>query len=309
MKIKKQNKLFFYLKGYSNVLFCIPRDFKVKILELESQLSEEQLTKTKQRIDYYCKASLKSSYGNTTIKDLKNPKTPKSYYFDTYEYARFFDGNLPINFVFGDVTEVPKVPSIVKSRPIFKDNQNSVLLNLDKARHFVWVKDHIPFLSKKNILYGRAAVHQEHRKVFYEKYFHHPLCDLGQINKNGGNQQWIKPKSSLKEHLGYKFILSLQGNDVATNLKWIMSSNSIAVMPRPTMETWFMEGKLQGGKHFIEIKPDYSDLEEQLNFYIANPEKCLEIINNANHYCAQFFDKNLEGYCSLKVLEKYFNLQ
>jgi hypothetical protein len=90
---------------------------------------------------------------------------------------------------------------------------------------------------------GRAAVHQEHRKRFYEKYFNNPLCDLGQVNKNG-NQEWIKPKISIGEHLKSKFILSLEGNDVATNLKWIMSSNSIAVSPPLKMETWYMEGTL-----------------------------------------------------------------
>ena len=40
-----------------------------------------------------------------------------------------------------------------------------------------------------------------------------------------------------------------------------MSSNSVAVMPRPKYESWFMEGRLQPGVHYIEIKDDYSDLE------------------------------------------------
>lgn len=100
----------------------------------------------------------------------------------------------------------------------------------------------------------------------------------------------------------------MRGNDVATNLKWIMSSNSVAVTTKPIMESWFMEGKLEGGKHFIEIKDDYSDLEEQLNFYLAHPEKCLEIIKNANEYCEQFWNPNIEKLCSLLVLEKYFRL-
>ena len=41
-----------------------------------------------------------------------------------------------------------------------------------------------------------------------------------------------------------------------------MSSNSVAVMPRPKYESWFMEGRLQPGVHYIEIKDDYSDLED-----------------------------------------------
>ena len=309
MKIEKQIKFFYYLKGYFNFLLPNFYNYSKKISDLESSLTDEQLSSARKRIDYYCKTHFVPNDKSNKIQDLKHPKTPKAYYFDTYEYARFFDKNLSINYVFGDVIHIPEIPSIVKSRPISDDNQNSILLNLDKARHFVWVKGDQTFDSRKDLLIGRAAVYQEHRYRFFEQYFNHPLCDLGQVNKKAGNADWIKPKISLEEHLKYKFILSLEGNDVATNLKWIMSSNSIAVMPKPKYETWFMEGKLIGGKHYIEIKDDFSDLEEQLNFYISHPEKCYEIIKNAHQYCEQFFDENVEDYCSLKVLEKYFNPQ
>lgn len=309
MQIKKQNKLLFYLKGYSNILLPFHENFKKKRSRLESQLSTETLKNIEERVHYYCKTPFESAPNNFKITDLKKPKTPKSYFFDTYEYAQYFPKNLPLHFVFGDVTHVPEVPSIVKSRPITDQNQNSVLLNLDKARHFVWIENDKEFQSKTPKLIGRGAIfeYQPHRIAFYQKYFHHPLCDLGQTNDQG-NFGWQKPKISIADHLDFKFILSLQGNDVATNLKWIMSSNSIAVMPKPIIETWFMEGKLIGGKHFIEIKSDYSDLEEQLNFYIDHPEKCLEIIEHAHAFCQQFFNKNAEDYCSLRVLEKYFGL-
>jgi hypothetical protein len=153
---------------------------------------------------------------------------------------------------------------------------------------------------------GRAAVHQEHRKRFYEKYFNNPLCDLGQVNKNG-NQEWIKPKISIGEHLKSKFILSLEGNDVATNLKWIMSSNSIAVSPPLKMETWYMEGTLKPDVHFIGIDENYENLEEKLQYYIDHENEALEIIRNAKEYRAQFNDKNVENLISLLVLKKYFN--
>ena len=159
------------------------------------------------------------------------------------------------------------------------------------------------------MLIGRGALYQQNRYDFYDLYFSHPLCNLGSVSKNGiGKPEWEKPKTKLEEHLDYKFILSLQGNDVATNLKWIMSSNSIAVMPRPTVETWFMEGSLQGGIHYIEIKDDYSDLETQLSYYISHPKECQEIIQNAQAHTAPFWNPVTEDLCSLLVLEKYFNL-
>lgn len=308
MAIIKKSKPALYLKGYARILAPCKYDYSTVVAQLRSKLSTEQLEYVQQRVDYYCKSSFTPNPSSVLVKDLKKPISPKAYYFDTFEYAQYFDENLPLNVDFGDVTYVPEFPSIVKSRPLFEDNKNSVLLNLDKVRHFVWVDDDQAFENKKSLMIGRGAVYQMHRYLFYERYFNHPLCNLAQVNKKGGNQDWYKPKISLKKHLEYKFILSLRGNDVATNLKWIMSSNSVAVTTKPIMESWFMEGKLEGGKHFIEIKDDYSDLEEQLSFYLAHPEKCLEIIKNANEYCKQFWNPNIEKLCSLLVLEKYFRL-
>ena len=42
-------------------------------------------------------------------------------------------------------------------------------------------------------------------------------------------------KVSIDYHLKHKFILCIEGNDVASNLKWVMSSNSVAVMPKPSL--------------------------------------------------------------------------
>ena len=102
--------------------------------------------------------------------------------------------------------------------------------------------------------------------------------------------------------------MALEGIDVASNLKWVMSSNSIAVMPRPTCETWFMEGTLIPDYHYIEIKPDFSDLEERLNYYIEHVAESLEIIRHAHEYVSQFKDKRRENLISLLVLDKYFKM-
>ncbi|TOQ08578.1 glycosyl transferase family 90, partial [Vibrio parahaemolyticus] len=73
-------------------------------------------------------------------------------------------------------------------------------------------------------------------------------------------------------------ILSLEGMDVATNLKWIMSSNSLCFTPKLRYETWFMEGKLKAGVHFVQVKDDFSDLDEKMDYYLEHPDKAEEII-------------------------------
>jgi hypothetical protein len=101
------------------------------------------------RVNYYNKLNEDFSLENkgVRIKDFRySPRKSKSaYFFDTYEFTRFFPVDNKFSFVFGDVTQVPSVPSIVKSRPIAGDNRNSVILKLDKLRHFLFIKDKIPF--------------------------------------------------------------------------------------------------------------------------------------------------------------------
>jgi hypothetical protein len=138
-------------------------------------------------------------------------------------------------------------------------------------------------------------------------YFNRPMCNLGHVGReNADHPEWSLKRMNIEEHLDYKFVLCLEGYDIATNLKWVMSSNSIAVMPKPTYETWFMEGTLIADYHYIEIKKDYSDVEEKIKYYIEHTDKALRIIENAHEYIRQFQNKKREKLISLLTLKKYF---
>jgi hypothetical protein len=148
-----------------------------------------------------------------------------------------------------------------------------------------------------------------HRQKFIKSFYNKPFCNVGQTNTKGKlNVPWQKEKMKLEEQLEYKFILAIEGNDVASNLKWIMSSNSLAFMTKPKYETWFMEGRLIPNYHYILIKDDYSDLEEKINYYATHIDESKAIISNANKYVEQFKDKRQEDIISLFILKKYFEL-
>lgn len=305
----KNSKFLYYVKvlGWHLVPGIFYRSKLRKKIDRLSNLSETEQAYVRFRVSYYNKLSPSQKIGDhaTLLKNFGLPEKQRAYYFDTREYTRYFDPSLKANFLFGDITRVPDEPSIVKSRPIHGNNENSVILNLDKLRHFNFINDDTRFEDKKNMLVGRGVVKREHRIRFYELYFNHPMCNLGQINTNK-NPQWVREFLTIREHLDYKFILCLEGNDVATNLKWVMSSNSLAVMPKPKFETWFMEGTLVGNKHYVEIKDDYSDLEERLHYYINNPHEANEIIRHAHACVEQFKNKQREDLISLLVLDTYF---
>ncbi|HOX84037.1 MAG TPA: glycosyl transferase family 90 [Chryseolinea sp.] len=303
----KNNKLWYYLKGFCREI--IPGSMSRSQLNGKlAQLSRFDFEYIRHRVNYYNKLTQKQilSDSSNTLAHLTLPPKLKVYYFDNYEYTRYFDPALKANFLFGDITYIPEEPSIVKSRPIQGGHANSILLKLNKVRHFIYTRDKKNFEDKKNMLIGRAVVKRDHRIRFYEMYFNHPLCNLGQINRWGKNDHWIKDKLTIEQHLDYKFILCLEGNDVASNLKWVMSSNSLAVMPKPKFETWYMEDTLIGNYHYVEIKEDYSDLEERMRYYIAHTDEAQSIIQNANAYVNQFKNKVREDLISLLVLEKYF---
>lgn len=265
----------------------------------------------KKRVDYYNKltAPVELPLEAPILSDHKIPKKQKVYFFDTYQYTRWFSPTFKWGYCPGDIIFVPDYPSIVKSRPL-GENTNSILMKMDKVRHFIFVNDSQPFESKKNMAIFRGKVKgKASRKKFMEMYFGHPMCDLGDVSKHTDDPvEWQTEKKTIREHLDYKFVLALEGNDVASNLKWVMSSNSIAVMPRPTCETWFMEGTLIPNYHYIEIKPDFSDLEERLNYYITHVDEALNIIANAHKYVDQFRDRKREELLSLLVLDKYFRM-
>ncbi len=307
MQVIKKNRLLYYFSGFLRPFLPTLPGLEKKINSLHKTLSKKELGPVEFRVNYYCNFKKESAPIYNKIQDLRFPISPKAYFFDTYEYARFFDKDLGINYVFGDVNTHLPYPGITKSRPITSGANNNVLLKLDKVRHFILVKDSVPFLKKKNILFGRAHVSQEHRILFYERYFEQPMCDLGQVNANGGNPEWIKQKVSITKHLDYKFILSLEGNDVATNLKWIMSSNSIAVAPVMKMESWYMEGLLQPDVHYISVNDDYTDVISKLQFYLDHPKMAQEIISNAQEHRMQFENQARESLISLLVLQKYLS--
>jgi hypothetical protein len=260
-----------------------------------------------ERVNYYNRLEKIVDLPSDThsLSEFRILKRQKTYFFDSYEYTRYFDQQLKAQFLFGDITYAPDVPSIVKSRPIEGDISNSVVLNLDKIRHFLFVKDPKSFAEKKDMLVGRSKARQEHRLLFLQMYFNHPMCNIGQVNRDT-NFQFLANRLTISEHLDYKFILCLEGNDVASNLKWVMSSNSLAVMPKPKYETWFMEGMLIPDFHYVLIKDDYSDLEERMHYYIDHQDDALKIIENAHRYVDRFRNKTAEDLVALLVLKKYF---
>lgn len=311
----KNSKFLYTIKGF---LICLLPKFYYRY-RLSGVLRKARIrpdfSYIMKRVNYYNRLALGAQLPSeaSLVRDLNllTHKKSKTYLFDTIEIARWFPDKFKWVTCFGDVNYFVPYPSIVKSRPISDKNQNSVLLKLVKVRHFIFIKDKLSFEDKLDRAIFRGDLTGKNNRVaFFRQFYGHPLCDLGEVTHRVTSNplEWRRPKISLYAQLNYKFIIALEGNDVASNLKWIMSSNSLAVMPRPTCETWFMEGTLIPNYHYVEIKSDYSDLEERLNYYIFHTEEAKQIIDHAHEYIDQFRDKKRELIISLLVMNKYFKM-
>lgn len=308
----------YYIKKIISLL--IPKIFFQ--LQLKHFLKKNNSNDIDARVNYYCKIDHKFSITskaknlNQLLKNQFLKNTQNSHFLDCYHYLKYFNSKSKIDFIYGSskyidsrkAKLISSTPTIVKSRNLVDDNSNSVLLKINQKKLFKFVQDNTDFENKNDLLVWRGTVTNNPTRLdLVKKFFKNKNFDIGLIDKNV-SAIYKKPILSINEQLKNKFILCLEGKCISTSIFWVMNSNSVCVMPKPTCESWFMEGQLIGGVHYIEIQSDFSDLEEKIIYYQNKQDLCKEIIINANNHVSQFKDKKKEKAINLKVLEKYLEL-
>lgn len=300
----------YYLLGFSRLFLPAAPELR-RLTKRIASLSAAEREMVRDRGDYYfCSSQSFDATGGITIGEFRDQKMHRiktNYFLDLYHHLRHFDRSLRFHYRFGDKYFIPDQPTFLKARALCEENANGVIMKLNKIRHFCFVRHDRSYESKLDRVVWRGNGKQAQRQVLVERYADHPLCDVGQANDHG-DARYRKPYLTMAEQLKNKFVLSVEGNDVATNLKWIMSSQSLCFMPRPTRETWFMEGRLIPDHHYVKVKDDFSDLDERLRECISEPDRCRAMVANANDYVRQFLDEDLESLIALYVLDKYFAL-
>jgi Glycosyl transferase family 90 len=82
---------------------------------------------------------------------------------------------------------------------------------------------------------------------------------------------------TVREMMRYKGIIMLEGNDVASGLKWALLSQSVVLMPTPRHTSWCMEELLEPWVHYIPLKDDASDAAEKMKWLLDNEEEARRI--------------------------------
>lgn len=222
-------------------------------------------------------------------------------------------------------------PVLVKSRVMTQTGRGSILLKLNTVRHYermhAVVKrrpQEAPFREKIARLVWRGAptgygfqnnipFRTVSRETLLKKYHDStsPHLDVGLVVKKPVHverwKKYQKEEMSLETLLQYRYLLSVEGNDVATNLKWALASNSLVVMPAPQISSWFMEDALRPYVHYLPVRDDFSDLEEQVLWAEKNIKKCEKMIRNAHRYVEPFLDEKKEQRMQKSILQYYLD--
>lgn len=239
-----------------------------------------------------------------------NVITPGSYVIDINRVIAGIDADIPV--VFGDKTHDTDAAYFCKARNI--RTRSGILLRLNKNRHWKEIngfKDQIKFDAKIPLVVWRGAstgfAGKEFniRYRFVERYFNSHNVGFSKLVQGREWASYLIDELSIDEQLNYKYIVVLEGNDVATSLKWVLKSNSIPIMPNPTKETWLMEGLLEPYQHYLPLNDDLSNLDELISWAENNPQKAIEIVDNGYQFMQMFEDEHNEHLIETMLVRSY----
>ena len=284
-----------------------------------------EIFKNEQKIEYTVFLNEKEEISYNKIQLINN----NMLFYDNYNYQIrhyvndlrkcFSESNIEKFVVFialGDIDIKMNQFCFTKSRPVDLTNNFNILLNLNIPRHWAGLEDvnryDIPYNKKNNKIIWRGVSTGKYKRVTFVDKFQNTSnknidIKFSSLVQNVPNNNYILHNMSIKDQLQSKFIISIEGNDVASNLKWILYSNSVVIMPKPTVSSWIMEDTLIPGIHYVEITRDCSDLEEKYNWCLNNLDECKKIADNGKKYIQQFLNINTEKEITKQLIEIYCN--
>lgn len=113
---------------------------------------------------------------------------------------------------------------------------------------------------------------------------------------------WDEPVPP-NEMVKYKYIWCPKGNDVSSNLYWILSTNSLAFKENCQHEC-IADYFIKPWIHYIPITSGLEDLHEKYLWCEKNTSKCMEIIDNAKLAFTKMTDANYWETNEMIVLDR-----
>ena len=241
---------------------------------------------------------------------------PGSYDHDLIEIAKNVKREFHKKYFlisFGDSTDIYPDINFTKAKKV--GDENKICLYLDAGRHFsnhdIAIAREDPSSFKKKVpkvIWRGVTTNSKARFELCKKWENHiGHIDVGftEYVQNVPHIYKLKPKLSIKDMMKCKYLLVLEGNDVATGFCWSFLSNSLVMMPKPKYETIIGHHKLIPDYHYIEIKEDTSDLQDKFIWCENNQIQCEKIIKNKKEFINNVINHNLYKE-SVRILEQNF---
>lgn len=86
----------------------------------------------------------------------------------------------------------------------------------------------------------------------------------------------VRPRMTYEELHRYRYLLSLSGNDSASNFLMASDSGSVVLREEDGWE-WFYDGQFRPWEHYVPLLRGGDDVEERLEWARAHPRECREM--------------------------------
>ena len=141
----RNNKFWFYIKNHLEAFPSIWQQLGVRLRKVHFTPAHML------RINYYNKLPQSSSLGPDahSLAEFNRPKKLKTYYFDTLRIGRYFPKQLKIDYWFGDITQIPPHPKLVKLDPL--QSRIKIRFYSSSIRSDILILSKIPSLFSKRI--------------------------------------------------------------------------------------------------------------------------------------------------------------
>lgn len=240
-------------------------------------------------------------------------------------------GDRPLLVRAGDDVRPAQIPTFGRARMIDAGGMTA-LMPLQHDRHFGMIgmvdSADVPFRDKARRLVWRGATTGVFRITPLEPRLgvraaipavmarvSDPAIDIGYSLNNlrqercgvplGGIDACIRPALTPEQQLSARYLLSLEGNDTASGLKWMLYSNSVVIMPHPTVETWACEPQLKPMVHYVPVRPDLSDLEDVFAWCLCNDAACERIAHNGRAFVEGLRDPKTTRQIAIAIIRHY----
>jgi len=208
-------------------------------------------------------------------------------------------------------------PVLVKIRDTKNKSSKGIIANLDSTRHLgdIFKITDIPWADKRDDWLWRGAdtgrgIRLDFVRQFYQQ---HDVGFSGYVQDalicpELYPKHLLKPKVPPEHLLQCKYLPIIDGNDKSSSLGWILASNSLPLMPRPRYHSWLCEPWLEPGVHYVEVKRDFSDLVDKIQWCKDHDHECNVIADNGKKFMMQFTNPTQEEYIEKQIVT-YINEQ